>query len=169
MDVALRVLVDPALVAAVLGRVDRDEPRHAGVAGQLSGGARDEPVVRVHELGADLLDQLRAGGAHVLVHVVDPRDEGVEVVLGEVGLAHAVHLHPVPHLVGAQVPAPAGEDVHVMTLRDELLGQLADVARQPALHDRRVLPGEDQDARRHGTGRGPYRCRFNACADPARL
>ena len=68
-----------------------------------------------------------------------------------------------------EAPAAAGEDVDLGALRDELLGQLAHVARQPALHDRRVLPGEDQDARRHGRRRGAYRCRFHACPDPPRL
>ena len=57
-----------------------------------------------------------------------------------------------------------GEHVDLEALRDELLGQLAHVARQPALHDRRVLPGEDQDARRHDRRRTislrpPCRCR----------
>ncbi len=168
VDVRLRVLVDPSLVAAVLGRVHGHEPRHAGRAGEAAGGAGHQPVVGVHEVDVEALDQVRAGGAHVLVHVVDPRDEGVEVVLREVGLPHAVDRHAVAvlnvvaegdreeradRLAGETVSSASREDVDFGALGDELLGQLAHVAREPALDDRGVLPGEDQDARRHGKRR----------------
>ena len=52
VDVRLRVLVDPALVAAVLGRVDGDQPRAAPAAGELARGVGDEPVVGVDEVEA---------------------------------------------------------------------------------------------------------------------
>ncbi len=93
VDVRLRVLVDPALVAAVLGRVDGDEPRDAPAPGQLARRGGDQPVVRVHEVEAAA--ELDARGEHVLVHVVDPGDERVEVVAREVRLAHAVDDHAV--------------------------------------------------------------------------
>ena len=50
VDVGLRVLVDPPLVAAVLGRVDRGQPRQRMGARQLLRGGRDEPVVRVDQV-----------------------------------------------------------------------------------------------------------------------
>ena len=56
--------------------------------------------------GASRSTQLLARGAHVLVHVVDPGDERVEVVLGEVGLAHAVDRHAMPVLAAARWPPP---------------------------------------------------------------
>ena len=144
MDVRLRVLVDPALVAAVLGRVDGDEPRDPAPARELAGGRGDEPVVRVHEV--EPAAELRARGEHVLVHVVDPGDERVEVVLRELGLAHAVHVHAVALLVRGQAPAAARDDVHLVPVAHQLLGELAHVAREATLHDRRVLPREGQDA-----------------------
>ena len=49
----------------------------------------------------------------------------------------------------------AREDVHLVALGDELLGQLAHVPGEPAFHDRGVLPGEDQDALWHGKGAEP--------------
>ena len=167
VDVRLRVLVDPALVAAVLGRVDGHQPRHAGVAGELARRAGDQPVVRVDEVELELVDQLRAGRAHVLVHVVDPGDERVEVVLGEVRLAHAVDDHAVAVLLGREVPAAARQHVHLVALRDELLGQLAHVARQAALDDRRVLPGEDQDAHRARAYLAVRSSRATPCSPPA--
>ena len=106
----------------------------------------DEPVVRVHEVEAAA--ELDARGQHVLVHVVDPGDERVEVVLREVGLAHAVHDHAVAVLDRRQPPAAAGDDVHLVAVAHELLGQLAHVPREAALDDRRVLPREGQDAHR---------------------
>jgi len=69
------------------------------------------------------------------------RMKRLEVVLGVLRLAHAVDDHPVAQLLGpAAAPAPR-EDVHLDVARHELLRQLADVARQPALDDRRVLRG----------------------------
>ena len=47
---------------------------------------------------------------------------------------------------GGRLLAPAREHVHVDVLRGEVLGQLAHVPREAALDQRRVLPGEDQDA-----------------------
>ena len=109
-------------------------------------GVGHQPVVRVHEVERAV--EVERGGQHVGVHVLDPGDEGVEVVLGEVGLAHAVHGHAVAVLGLRQPPAAARDHVHLDPERHELLGQLADVPGQPALDDRRVLPREDQDA--HG-------------------
>ena len=43
----------------------------------------------------------------------------------------------------------AREHVDLHPVAHELLRQLAGVARQPALDDRRVLPGDQQDARDH--------------------
>ena len=42
--------------------------------------------------------------------------------------------------------AAPGQDVDLGARRGEMLGELADVTREPALDQRRVLPGEDQDA-----------------------
>ena len=56
-------------------------------------------------------------------------------------------------LDGLQPPAAAGDDVHLVAVADELLGQLAHVPREAALDDRRVLPREGQNP--HGLG--PYR------------
>ena len=88
VDVRLRVLVHPALVAAVLRRVDGDEPGQPPAAGELARGVGDEPVVGVDEVEAAA--ELQPRGAHVRVHVVDPGDEGVDVAARELGLADAV-------------------------------------------------------------------------------
>ena len=52
VDVRLRMLVDPALVAAVLGGVHGHQPRDAAAAGELARRGGDQPVVRVHEVEA---------------------------------------------------------------------------------------------------------------------
>ena len=143
VDVRLRVLVDPALVAAVLGRVHGHQPRHAPPPGQRAPRRGDEPVVRVHEVEAAA--ELGAGGQHVLVHVVDPRDEGVEVVLGELRLAHAMDHDAVAVLDGLEPPAAARDDVHLVPVAHQLLGELAHVPREAALDDRRVLPRQGQN------------------------
>ena len=160
VDVRLRVLVDPALVAPVLGRVHGHQPRHAAAAGQRTRRGGDEPVVRVHEVEAAA--ELGARGQHVLVHVVDPGDERVQVVLRELRLAHAVHVHAVAVLDRGQPPAAARDDVDLVAVAHELLGQLAHVPGESALDDRRVLPGEAEDP--HGLA--PYR--HGAPARPAR-
>jgi hypothetical protein len=160
VDVRLGVLVHPALVAAVLRGVHGHEPRHAPAAGELARGVGDEPVVGVDQVEAPA--ELEPRGAHVRVHPVDPGDEGVDVAARELRLAHAVDGHavavlgvPSPVAIGragrsgrlATLVAP-GEDVHLGALRDELLGELAHVPGEAALHHGRVLPGEDEDA--HG-------------------
>ena len=45
VDVGLRMVLDPALVAAVLGGVDGDEPAPLDLARGLGRRAGDEPVV----------------------------------------------------------------------------------------------------------------------------
>ena len=44
-----------------------------------------------------------------------------------------------------QPPAAAGDDVHLVAVAHELLGQLAHVPREAALDDRRVLPRQGQN------------------------
>ena len=55
--------------------------------------------------------------------------------------------------LGAELVETAREHVDLDVLADEVLGQLADVAGEAALDQRRVLPGEDQDAIGHGVSR----------------
>ena len=139
VDVGLGVLLDPTLVAAVLGRVHRDEPWRAGLARDLLGGAGHEPVVRVDEVNAQLRRELSAELAHVGVHRRHPAHERLHV-LGERRLAQAVDDDPVALLDCGQPVAAAGQHVDLDALGDEVLGQLANVAREAALDDRRVLP-----------------------------
>ena len=89
VDVGLRVLVDPALVAAVLGGVDRHHERAAETPGQVVAGDRDEPVVPVDEVEVVAVAELDARGEHVGVHVLDPGHELAEVARAA-RLAHAV-------------------------------------------------------------------------------
>ena len=110
VDVLLRVLLHPALVAAVLGRVHGHQPRALEAPRELARRAGDQPVVGVHEVERDRVAERGAGRAHVVVHGVDPAHEGVEVVLRELRLAHAVDGHAVAvldRLRGARRRAPA--------------------------------------------------------------
>ena len=65
--------------------------------------------------------------------------------------------HAVALLVSLQPPPSARDHVHVDAVAHELLRQLAHVAREAALDDRRVLPAEDQYARRAHGAAGHYR------------
>ena len=85
---------------------------------------------------------------HVVVHRVDPAHEGRDVALRIGGLAHAVDEDAVALLVGGQPAAAARDHVHLRPVGDELLAQLAHVARESTLDDRRVLPGQQQDPHR---------------------
>ena len=140
----------------MLGRVHGHEPRAAEPPRELARRARDQPVVGVHEVEGERVAERGARRAHVVVHGVDPPHERVEVVLGELRLAHAVHGHAVAVLDRRQAPAAAREHVHLDPAAHQPFGELANMARQPALDDRRVLPGQDEDTRGHA-GRGPYR------------
>jgi len=146
------VLVDPALVATVLGGVDRREVRAAEALGQRDGGAGDEPVVAMDDVGAQALAEPAPGRVHVRVHALHPCDERVEVARHG-RLRHAVDVHAAAQLLGDVLAPAAREHVDLDALRDERLGELVNVAREAARHDRRVLPREDEDALGHGRGR----------------
>ncbi len=49
-------------------------------------------------------------------------------------------------LLGRRLLTAAGQHVDLDLALDQRLGELAHVAGQPALDQRRVLPGEDEDA-----------------------
>ncbi len=154
VDVGLGVLVDPALVAAVLGRVDRRHQRRIEALGEVVAGVGDQPVVAVDEVEVEAVAELDPGGEHVRVHPLDPGDE-----LAEVGrplrLADAVDPDPAAALLRRRLLAPAGQHVDLDAVLDQRLGELADVACEAALDQRRVLPGEDQDAGHPVRARAP--------------
>ena len=106
------MLVHPALVTAVLGRVDRRQVRAAQALGEAGRRARDKPVVAVHDVEAQTLCELAPGRVHVRVHALDPGDEGVEVQR-HLLLGDAVDVHPRAQLHLLVLAAPAGEDVHL--------------------------------------------------------
>src|SRR5437763_10569957 len=58
VDVRLRVVLHPTLVATELRRVDGHEPGAADRAREALGGAGDQPVVRVHEVEVEPFAQL---------------------------------------------------------------------------------------------------------------
>ena len=95
MDVRLRLVLHPALVAAVLGRVDRRHIRDLQLLGQRRGGVRDQPVVTVDEVIGALPGEPQTGREHVVVHLLHPRDEPVQVPR-PARLGHAIHGHPTP-------------------------------------------------------------------------
>ncbi len=128
----------------------------------------------VHEVDLDLLHQRQAAGDHVVVHVRDPGDERPQLLRasglgdpvdvrgvrsGADAVDHGQNRAPaaaqriaegrsdaVLHPDGGCGPGPTGQDVNVVSLGGQLGGELVDVAGEPTLHDRRVLPAEDQDA-----------------------
>jgi len=76
VDPALRVVLHPALMAAVLGGVDRSSRRGSPKRrAEVVAGDGDEPVVSVHEIEREVVAEIDAGGEHVGVHVLDPGDE----------------------------------------------------------------------------------------------
>ena len=142
----LRVLLDPALVAAVLGGVDRHDERAAEAVGEVVARDGHQPVVAVDEVEVVAVAELHPGGEHVRVHVLDPGDELAELAR-PARLADAVDEHAVHVLLGRGLLEGSRQDMNLDVLLDELLGELAHVARQAALDERRVFPGQDEDAR----------------------
>ncbi len=132
MDVRLRVRLDPALVAAVFGGVDGDDPRGVGVGGEGAASTGDEPVVAVDDVERGLVLERAARGDHVVVHVLDPGDELVEVArLGRLG--DAVDGDAVLDGGLGERRVAAGEDVDIEAAAVERLGELADVPRENRL------------------------------------
>ena len=143
VDVALRMPLDPALVAAELGGVDGGEVREPRLPRQGAGGAGHEPVVTVHDVEVVARGERAAGREHVVVHRLDEGHELVEVAR-RARAGNAVHAHAgAPSGVAL---APAREDVDGHPEADERLGELAHVAGEAALDERGVLPREDEDA-----------------------
>ena len=101
-----------------------------------------------------LCGQRLAGSEHVLVHLLDPGDESVEVAR-PAGLAYAMHGHAAAVLgrscapCSCSEPTAAGQHVHGHPLADQRLGELAHVPGQAALDHGRVLPGEEEHAVAH--------------------
>src|SRR6185436_13759395 len=143
--VRLWVLVDPALMAAVFGRVDRHREGAAEPLREVVPGDGDEPVVAVDDVEVVPVPQLDTRREHVRVHVLDPGDELAELARA-LRLADAVDLDAVHLFLGRRLLVAAREDVRLDTLLGEVLGELAHVAREPSFDQRRVLPGEDQRA-----------------------
>ena len=141
VDVGLGVLVDPALVAAVLGGMDGHHERGAEAACKVVAGVRDKPVVPMDDIELEPVTELDAGGQHVRVHPLDPGDELVE--LGGPGrLAHPVDVDAVDQLLGRGLLSAAGEHVDLGIALDQALGLLADHTGEATLDQRRVLPGQ---------------------------
>ncbi len=145
------MLVDPALVAPVLGGVDRRHQRRAEAPGEVVAGGGDEPVVAVDQVELVAVAEVDAGGEHVGVHPLDPGHELAEIARPR-GLEHAVDVDPADALAGRGLLPAAGQDVDLDPEPDERLGELADMPRQPSLDKRGVLPGEDEDSA-HVSGR----------------
>jgi hypothetical protein len=149
VDVALRVLVDPALVAAVLGGVDRHHQRTGEAPCEVVAGHRHEPVVPVDEVELIAIAELDAGGEHVRVHPLDPGDELAQVG-GALRLEDAMDLNPRDRVIARRPLAAPRQHVDLDPAVDQALRELAHVPSQPTLDQRRVLPGEDEDSRHGG-------------------
>jgi hypothetical protein len=144
VDVGLRVLVDPALVASVLRRVDRGHERGAEAPREMIAGGRHQPIVAVDEIEPVAIAELDAGGQHVDVHPLHPGDELAQVD-GPRGLADAMDLNAGDLFLWRRLLPPARQHVHLDPDVDQRLAELAHVAGEAALDQRRVLPGKDQD------------------------
>ena len=139
------MLVDPALVAAVLGRVDGRQVRAPSRARQRRRRRGDEPVVAVDEVEVERSAERPPGRAHVRRSCPRPRRRTRRGRAASAARARGGRARRRGPPRGAALSRAAGEDVHLDALAHEPLGQLAHVAREAALDDRRVLPGEDQD------------------------
>ena len=88
----------------------------------------------MHEREVMLLAQLVGEVAHVGVHRLHPANERAGI-LGELGLAHAVHEHAMTLLLQRQPAAAAREDVDLRARRHEVLGELSHVSCEPAFDE----------------------------------
>ena len=138
VDVGLGVLVHIALVAAVLGGVDRHHQRRLEALGEVVARVGHEPVVSVDEVEGVAVAELDAGGEHVGVHALDPGDELVELRRAR-RLAHAMDANAIDDRLGLLLAA-TGEDVDLDVALDQALGDLLHDPGQPALDQGRVLP-----------------------------
>ena len=152
----LGVLVHPALMAAVLGRVDSGDERRVEPAREVVARHRHQPVVAVQEVELVAVAELDPGGEHVGVHALHPGDELPEV--GGAGrLANPVDGDAPGDLLRRRLLAAPRQDMDVDAELDQRLRELADVASEPPFDQRWVLPGEDQDARHPASALSAHR------------
>jgi hypothetical protein len=114
--------------------------------------------VGVHDIGSPVAEL--GGELHDLV--VGRRHLGYEIVVGEprqIG-AGAQHTHTVDHAVVGGVGVVQAEDRHVVAGADHGPGQPVDVSGDPSDDQRRVLPGQHQNA--HGA-EGSRARRLHVC------
>jgi hypothetical protein len=124
--------------------MNRRHERRGEAAGEVVACHRDEPVVAVDDVEVVAVPQLDAGREHVGVHALDPGDELAEVGRAA-GLQDPVDRHPGDDVLGGRFLAAAREDVDFGAQLHEPLRELAHMAREAALDQRRVLPGQDQN------------------------
>ena len=110
-------------------------------------GAGHEPVVRVDEIELERARTAppRARACGRSSRRPSARTRSRPWGTGIPGSPDAVDDHAVAVGLGRQAAAAARQHVHLDAVASELLGQLADVASEPALDHRRVLPGDQQD------------------------
>ena len=140
------MLVDPALVAPVLGGVDRDDERARGSA--WPGGRPRSPrasrgrAPRRSRSGRPPPPPRRACRRSC----ARSRPRTRRGRAGARARARGGSITPPDSSSGGSSSRPRASTCTSTSWRGEVLGQLAHVARQPALDQRRVLPGQDQDA-----------------------
>ena len=159
------MLVDPALVAPVLRRVDRHDERAAEAPRQVVAGGRDEPVVAVDEVESKRSPS-STPAASMSAFMCSTQATNSPRSRGRRG-SRTRWTHTPPRSSSAAIDSSPREDVHLDAVRHELLGELAHVARQAPLDEGRVLPGEDEDARAHNSGSPAPRAPARGCGGRA--
>lgn len=139
------MLVHPTLVAAILGCVDGRDQRRVEAPGKVIAGTRDQPVVTVNQIEVKPVAEFDSGGQHVGVHPFHPGHE-----LAQIGrsfrLDDAVDLDTRHLFLNRRLFPSPGQDVNLDPETDQGFGKLPHMTRQATLYERRVLPGDNQDA-----------------------
>ena len=141
VDVRLGVVLHPALVAAVLGRVDGHQPRAAAPARDRLGRAGDEPVVGVDEVEARTARTARPRArACRRSSSSTQRDERVESSFGNAGSRTRWTITPWRSSSAGRRPPPRVRTWTSTPSRTSCSESLRTWRARPPSIDRRVLP-----------------------------